>query len=339
LSFYRSVVDQAKSSPGVSGAALVNTLPLGGRVSKRSLDIEGFTAPGSNNLPLFWLDVVTPDYFRVMGISLLSGRRFTKADESGNPPVAVVTASSAQKFWPGKNAIGQHIRFAREDEWRTVVGVIVDVRAYDLQNNVPDYINGTLYVPYNSKATQEVGGVPAEMTIAIRTTLDEAQTGAMLRRVVNGLSQEVPVSEVKTMNAVVSEAVSTPASTTSLFVTFAALALVLAIVGIYGVLSFLVAKRTHEIGIRIALGAQRSDVLWLVMKEGAKFSFAGIGLGLAGAFFLSRLLSSQLFGITAMDPITYVGVAGVMTIVTLLACYIPTRRAMKIDPLIALRFE
>ncbi|MFI5072231.1 MAG: ABC transporter permease [Terriglobales bacterium] len=339
LSFYRSVVDQAKLSPGVSGAALVNTLPLGGRVSKRSLDIEGFTAPGSNNLPLFWLDVVTPDYFRVMGIPLLSGRWFTGADESGNAPVAVVTASSAQKFWSGKNAIGQHIRFAREDEWRTVVGVIADVRAYDLQNNVPDYINGTLYVPYNSKATQEVGGVPAEMTIAVRTTLDEAQTGAMLRRVVNGLSQEVPVSEVKTMNAVVSEAVSTPASTTSLFVTFAALALVLAIVGIYGVLSFLVAKRTREIGIRIALGAQRSDVLWLVMKEGAKFSFAGITLGLAGAFFLSRLLSSQLFGISAMDPLTYVGVAGVMTIVTLLACYIPTRRAVKIDPLIALRFE
>jgi predicted permease len=339
LSFYRSVLDQANSSPGVSGAALVNTLPLGGRVSKRSLEIEGFTAPGSNTLPLFWLDVVTPDYFRVMGIPLLSGRWFTEADESGNAPVAVVTASSAQKFWPGKNAIGQHIRFAREDEWRTVVGVIADVRAYDLRQNVPDYINGTLYVPYNSKATQEIGGVPAEMTIAVRTALDEAQSGAMLRRVVTGLNQEVPLSEVKTMSAVVSEAVSTPASTTSLFVTFAGLALVLAIVGIYGVLSFLVSKRTREIGIRIALGAQRRDVWWLVMKEGAKFSFAGIALGLAGAFIVSRLLSSELFGITPMDPLTYLGVAGVMTVVTLLACYIPTRRAMRVDPLVALRYE
>ncbi len=337
LSFYRSVVDQAKSSSGVSGAALVNTLPLGGRVSKRSLEIEGFTAPSSNTLPLFWLDVVTPDYFRVMDIPLVSGSWFTGADESGNAPVAVVTASSAQKFWPGGNAIGEHIRFAREDEWRTVVGVIADVRAYDLQQNVPDYINGTLYVPYNSKATQEIGGLPAEMTIAVRTTLDESQTGAMLRRVVNGLSQEVPVSEVKTMSAVVSEAVSIPASTTSLFVTFAGLALVLAIVGIYGVLSFLVAKRTREIGIRIALGAQRRDVLWLVMKEGAKFSFAGITLGLAGAFVVSRLLSSELFGISALDPLTYVGVACVMTLVTLLACYIPTRRAMRVDPIVALR--
>jgi len=339
LTFYRSVVDQAKSSPGVSGAALVNTLPLGSRVSKRSLEIEGFTGSGEQVLPLFWLDVVTPEYFRVMGIPLLSGRWFTDADESGNAAVAVMTASSAQKFWPGKNAVGQHIRFARDTEWRTVVGVIADVRAYDLQKNVPDWINGTLYVPYSPKATLEAGGVPAEMTIAVRTTLDETQTGATLRRIVTGLNQEVPVSELKTMTAVVSEAVSTPASTTSLFITFAGLALVLAIVGIYGVLSFLVAKRTREIGIRIALGAQRRDVLWLVMKEGAKFSFAGIALGLAGAFIVSRLLSGELFGVTPMDPITYIGVAGVMTVVTLLACYIPTRRAMRVDPLVALRYE
>jgi putative ABC transport system permease protein len=339
LTFYRSVVDQAKSSPGVSGAALVNTLPLGGRVSKRSLEIEGFTGSAEQVLPLFWLDVVTPEYFRVMGIPLLSGRWFTDADESGNAAVAVMTASSAQKFWPGKNAVGQHIRFARDTEWRTVVGVIADVRAYDLQKNAPDWINGTLYVPYNPKATLEAGGIPAEMTIAVRTTLDETQITATLRRIVAGLNQEVPVSEVKTMTAVVSEAVSTPASTTSLFITFAGLALVLAIVGIYGVLSFLVAKRTREIGIRIALGAQRRDVLWLVMKEGAKFSFAGIALGLAGAFVVSRLLSSELFGITALDPLTYVGVAGVMTVITLLACYIPTRRAMRVDPLVALRYE
>ncbi len=194
LTFYRSVLDQAKASPGVSGAALVNTLPLGGRVSKRSLEIEGFVASADQVLPLFWLDVVTPEYFRVMGIPLLSGRWFAAADESGNAPVAVMTASSAQRFWPGRNAVGQHIRFARDNEWRTVVGVIADVRAYDLQRNIPDWIKGTVYVPYNPKATLEAGGVPAEMTIAVRTTLDEAQTAAMLRRVVTGLNQEVPVS-------------------------------------------------------------------------------------------------------------------------------------------------
>src|SRR5207245_3320752 len=149
----------------------------------------------------------------------------------------------------------------------------------------------------------------------------------------------VAVSELKTMRAVVSEAVSTPAATMSLFVTFAGLALVLGMVGIYGVLAFLVSKRTREIGIRMALGAQPGDVLWLILKEGAKFSLAGISLGLAGAFLVTRGLASELYGIGPMDPVTYASVSLVMAMVTMLACYIPARRAMAIDPLIALRLE
>ena len=308
-------------------------------MSKRSLEIEALTPSADEVLPLFWLDVITPDYFRVMGMPLLSGRPFTRADESGNPPVAIMAASSAQRFWPGQNAVGKHIKFARDDEWRTVVGVIADVRAYDLQHTIPDYIRGTVYVPYSPKASLEDGRVPAEMTIAVQTSSDDSQVGGMLRGIVTGLNPEVPVSELKTMRSVVSEAVSTPASTMSLFVTFAGLALVLGIVGIYGVLAFLVSKRTREIGIRIALGAQRGDVLWLILKEGAKFSFTGISLGLAGAFVVTRGLASELYGVGPMDPVTYVGVALVMAVVTLLACYIPARRAMKVDPLIALRYE
>src|SRR5205814_6816285 len=127
--------DQVRSAPGVHATALVNTLPLGGRVSKRSLDVEDFEASSTGASPLFWLDVVTPDYFRVMGIPLLSGRPFTAADESGSSSVAIMTASSAQRFWPGQNAIGKHVRFVGEKEWRTVIGVINDVHAYDLQSN------------------------------------------------------------------------------------------------------------------------------------------------------------------------------------------------------------
>jgi putative ABC transport system permease protein len=339
LTFYRNVLDQAQASPGVGGAAVVNTLPLEGRVTKRSLDVEDYVVPPAETSPLFWLNVVSPDYFRVMGVPLLSGNGFSAADESGSPAVAIVTAATARRFWPGQNAVGKHIRFLQGKDWHTVVGVIADVRAYDLQKNIPDWIVGTVYVPYSPKSTLEDGRVPAEMTIALRTASDEAQTSAMLRRVVSGLNQEVPVSEVKTMDTVVSEAISTPASTTSLFVVFAGLALVLAMVGIYGVLSFLVSKRTREIGIRIALGAQRHQILWLVMKEGAKFSLAGIALGLTGAFVVSRLLSSELYGVSPMDPITYAGVAIVMAVVTMLACYIPTRRAMRVDPMVALRYE
>jgi ABC-type antimicrobial peptide transport system permease subunit len=217
--------------------------------------------------------------------------------------------------------------------------VIADVRAYDLERNVPDWINGTIYVPYSIKASQEDGRVPAEMTLVVRTASDDSQVGALLRRTVTGLNSEVPISELKTMRSVVSETVSASGSTMSLFVTFAGVALVLGMVGIYGVLAFLVSRRAREMGIRMALGAQRGDVLWLVMKEGAKLSLTGITLGLAGAFIAARLLASQLYGVGPMDPITYLGVASVMAAVTLAACYVPARRAMRVDPMVALRYE
>jgi predicted permease len=340
LAFYRSALERATASPGVGGAALVNTLPLGGRVSKRSFDLEDYMdLPAGTTQPLFWLDVVTPDYFRVMGIPLVAGRWFTSADESGGPPVVVVSAETAHRFWKQRDVLGKHVRFVGEKEWRTIIGVVADVRAYDLQNSVPDYMKGTAYVPYSPQATLEDGSVPAEMTIAIRTTSGGQEAGTMLRHIVQELAPDVPVGEVRRMRTVVSEAASTPASTAFLFTTFAGVALVLGMVGIYGVLAFLVSKRSREMGIRMALGAQRRDVLLLVMKEGAKFSVAGITLGLVGAFVLTRLLSSQLYGIGVLDPVTFIAVSAIMAAVTMAACYIPARRAMRVDPLVALRYE
>jgi putative ABC transport system permease protein len=175
------------------------------------------------------------------------------------------------------------------------------------------------------------------MTLVIQSSLEESQLQNVLRSTIATLNPEVPASEMKPMRAVISESVSTPASTTVLFVAFAALALVLGLIGIYGVLSFLVSRRTREIGIRLALGAQRRDVLWLVMKEGAKFSLFGISLGLAAALGITRLLSSELYGVSPADPATFLAAALLMTSVTLLACYVPTRRAMHVDPVVALR--
>jgi len=220
-----------------------------------------------------------------------------------------------------------------------VVGIIADVRAYDLQRNIPDWMNGAVYVPYSPEATMEDARIPAEMTLVLQTAVDDTQIGTTLRGLVNALNPEVPVTNVKTMTTVVSNAVATPASTASLFVTFAVLALVLGLIGIYGVLAFLVSRRTREIGIRIAMGAQRRDVLWLLLKEGAKFSAIGIALGLTGALIVTRWMSSELYGVSALDPLTFGSVAFMMAIVTMLACYVPARRAMAVDPLVALRYE
>jgi predicted permease len=332
LAFYRNLLDHTQSFPATSSAALINTLPLDGRVAKRSFDVENFVVPAGDTSPLFWLNIVSPDYFRVMNVPVLAGRAFVPSDVQG-APVAIITAETARRFFPNQNAVGKHIRLLADNDWRT------DVRAYDLQHPVPGYFAGAAYVVYNSFATLEDRRVPAEMTIALRTSLDDAQAAGLLRKTVASLNQEVPVSEVRSMGAVVSEAVSMPAATTSLFVIFAGVALALGVIGIYGVLSYLVSRRTREIGIRLALGAQRGTILWLVLQEGAKFSLTGIALGLAAAFGLTRLLSSELYGITSSDPFTYAAVAILMLLVTLLACFVPTRRAMRVDPLTALRHE
>jgi predicted permease len=340
LAYYRNLVEQVRSSAGISGAALVNTLPLGGRVAKRSFELEGFSvASSTESQPLFWLDVVTPDYFRVMGVPLVSGRWFTQSDESGGPPVVVVSATTAKRFWPKEDAVGQHVRFVGEKNWRTVVGIVSDVRAYDLENDQPDFMQGTAYVPYTPEATLEDGRLPAEMTIAVKTSADSPEVRKVLRDALVALSPNVPISEVKTMQMVVTEARSAPQSTAFLFTTFAGVALVLGIVGVYGVLSFLVSRRRREMGVRMALGAQRTDVLLLVMKEGARFAAAGIGLGLFGAFFVARLLTTELYGISPVDSATYISVAVAVAIVTLAACYIPARRAMRFDPMIAMRYD
>jgi putative ABC transport system permease protein len=336
LSFYQRALEDIEAAPGVRGAALTNTPPLGGRVAKRSLNIPGLATPVQ---PLIWLNIVTPDYFRVMKIPVVRGRTFVYADTSGNPPVAIVSAATAERFWPGEDALGKQVQFVGEQTWHTIVGIAADVRAFDMQRDVPPWMRGTLYVPFSPRATLEDGRIPSEMTIAVATAADAAQIGAMVRRTVAGISQDVPVSEVETLGNNVAEAMSAPASLAVLVGSFAGLALMLGMIGIYGVLSFLVSKRTREIGIRLALGARRADVLWSVMREGVLFAATGIALGLAAALAAARVLSGELYGVSPLDPTTYVAVAALMMMVTVLACCVPTYRATRVDPLIALREE
>jgi len=338
VTFYRSLLQQLQAIPAVSSAAVVNTLPLTGRVAKRTFDLEGYVPPPGQNSPLFWLHAVSPDYFRVMNIPVVSGRDFADSDQAG-APVAVVSAATARRFWPDQNAVGKHLRLLGASDWRTVVGVVADVRSYDLQQDIPSWMAGVAYLPYNSAATLEDKRLPADMTLVLRTGADRSQIAKSLRETVAALYPEMPVSELKTMSAVLSDASATSRSTTLLFSIFAALALTLGAIGIYGVLSFLVSNRTREIGIRMAVGAQRRDVLWTVLKEGGKLSLSGIALGAAGAFLVTRGLSSQLYGVSATDPATFAAVPLVIAMVALLACYLPARRATRVDPMVALRYE
>jgi putative ABC transport system permease protein len=336
LAFYGALEEQVRATPGTTGAALVSTPPLGGLLAKRSLALEDFIIASGEPAPLFWLNVVTPEYFTVMGIPVQSGRPFSPGDLSGHP-VAIIPQATARRFWPEQSAIGKHVRFVGEQESRTVVGVVGDVRAYDLTRDAPSFMAGTLYVPYSLKATQENGRIPTEMTLVVRTALEWSRVGAGLRGMVFEMSRDIAVSDVKPMQGYLSDAMATPTSTTSLFVAFAGLALVLGSIGVYGVISFLVSKRTREIGVRIALGARAGDILWLIMKDGAKFCGAGIALGIGGALAISRSLSSELHGVSPVDPITYAGVALLVAVVSFVACYVPTRRAIRVDPLVTLR--
>jgi len=339
FAFYRDLLSQIRSLPGVHSAALVSTLPLGGSVNKRSADVEDYVSPSGGTAPLFWMNPVSPGYFQAMGIPLLRGREFTEADTSGNSCSAVVSAATARRYWRDKNAVGKHLRLLKTTEWCTVVGVATDVRGYDLRRSIPEWMDGAIYVPYGPAATLETGGVPAEMTVVIRGDGGKAELEEPVRKLALALNPEAPVSEMKAMPIIVSEAISAPRSVTSLFAAFAGLALILGIVGIYGVISFFVGQRTREIGIRLALGAQRRDVLRLVVNEGLSLTLMGVGAGLVSAFGLTRFLGSLLYGVSATDPLDFAGVAVLFAVVALAACYIPARRAMRVDPIVALRYE
>ena len=339
VAFYRDLLHQVRSLRGVTNAALINTLPLGGRVQKRSVNIENYVTASSDPEPLLWMDAVSPGYFQAMGIPLLHGREFTESDTANNARVVIISAETARRYFPNQDAVGRHIRLLRQKDWCTIIGIAADVRAYDLQRSVPTWMDGTMYIPYGPLATMEEGPVPAEMTLIVRSAANQYGLEESLRKLASSLSEDVPVAEVKPMTLILADAVSAPRAVTSLFSAFAALALILGIVGIYGVISFFVSQRTREIGVRMALGAQPRDVLKLVIREGLSLALTGVAVGLAAAFALTRFLGSLLYGVGASDPLNFTSVAVLFATVALAACYFPARRAMRVDPIVALRDE
>jgi putative ABC transport system permease protein len=334
VNFYRQLNERVRTLPGVQSAGFVRVLPLATTIGDWGLDVEGFEERPGVNAKGDW-QIVSDGAFEAMGARLLRGRWFTASDTSASQPVAVINETLARTYWKDpEQAVGGRIRANPKGPWLTVVGMVADER----HNGVTGTVKEKFFVPHSQWhiATTNVirGGF-----LVVRTSGNPMQVAAPVRESIRSMDPNLPVANIRPMSEVVAASLATPRLTGFLMTTFAAIALTLAAVGIYGVLSYLVARRTHEIGIRLAVGADRSQVLGLVLKQGLTLAGAGIGVGIVAAFLLTRLMQSLLYQVAPSDPWTYVSVALALVGVSLAASALPAFRATRVSPLIALRTE
>jgi putative ABC transport system permease protein len=321
--------------PEVQAVGVINSLPLGdsGMSIQGSLRVEG----ESTDRPGSWASklAVSADYFRALGIPLLKGRAFDDRDTAGSPGVTIISESLARRLWPSEDALGKRINIGLPGETaREVVGVVGDVKQREL-GALPAQ---AIYEPY-SQVPDKIRWFVGEVTFVIRATVEPQSFVASLRSELQAVDRELPLHNVATMDQVVTKRGADPRFYTLLLGSFSALALILAASGIYSVISYSVTQRTHEIGIRLALGARGGAILRLVVRQGMALTLAGLTIGLAGAFALTRVLSDFLFEVSVTDPATFALLSLLLAMVALLACYLPARRATKVDPLVALRRE
>ena len=288
---------------------------------------------------MLWAGAVTSEYFRVMGIPVLEGRAIRESDGENTELVAVVSAATAKRFWPGESPVGKHLRPVwGQQPWRTVVGVVGDVRQYHLDTSLPDWIGGVVYMPY-PQALGNDRQLPSAMTLVVRTTVDPHRVADEIRGLVTQLNPNVPVSEVQTMEAVVTSSNSQTRSMMWVFVCFAGAAVLLAAIGTYGVISFFTSQRLYEMGVRIALGATRGNLFGLILKLSLRLVLTGLAFGILLAFVLTRVLASFLYGVSPSDPLTFVAVAVLLVGVAIVSGFFPARKAAGVDPASALRAE
>jgi putative ABC transport system permease protein len=331
--FYDEVLRKINEVPGIESAGMITFLPLSFHGMNFNFSVEGQPATSDAKLPFALWRVVSPDYFRAMGIPLRRGRFFDARDSADSQPAVLVNRRLAEQYWPGEDAIGKRLKVGALDSqnaWLTVVGVVGDVRQTGLNEQKLEF-----YVPY----AQERRSFMAPRDLVVRTKSDPAAIAAAVRNAVWSVDKDQPVSNVRTLDQVFAAAISQERFQALMLGLFAALALLLACVGLYGVISYAVVQRTHEIGVRMALGAQPLDVLRLVIRQGMMLTVAGLVAGIIAGTFVTRVLSDLLFGVTPRDPLTFAGVPVLLLLVAFFACYIPARRATRIDPLAALRTE
>ncbi|HXN99722.1 MAG TPA: ABC transporter permease [Candidatus Acidoferrales bacterium] len=334
-SFYDQLLDRLQNSAGLDSAAVSMSLPPNLLAITNPFHVPGEPLVPGQSLPLAVETTVSSGYFRTLGIPLLRGRVFSDSDRNRTDEILIVNDALARRYFPGKDPVGQRIQTGDPDPkapWETIVGVVGDVKYSGLDAT----LQPTLYKPYFEAGWTSWS---REMFIVIRTNADPKAVASTLRSAVQSLDGNLPVSDVHTMNDLLSKSVAQPRFRTLLLGIFAAVALLLAVVGIFGVMSYLVGRRTQEIGVRMALGATRGKVLRMILGEGLRVVLVGVALGLIEALLLGRLVKSLLFGIQPADPLTFLGSAILLTIVALAACYLPARRAMSVDPMVALRHE
>ena len=332
VAFYEQVLERTRNIPGVQSAGVINRLPLsyGPTVGFR---IEGRAVTTPDKWPVTNFRSVSVDYFRTMNIPVVQGRAFTSADDANAPPRLMINQALAQRDWPGEDPVGKRVTFGNpapnnQPVWFEIIGVTANARSLELREEAsPELYFAFKQNPFETNA------------IVIRSTVEPQSIAPALRQVVAEVDNAVPVSAVQTMEHVVSQSVTQPRFNLFLLGLFSSIALLLSAAGIYGVTAYTVTQRTHELGVRLALGAQVTDVLKLVLGEGMAVIGAGLVLGLVASFGLMRLLRSLLFGVGENDPLTFAAITFVLLLVALLACYIPARRATKVDPLTALRYE
>jgi len=331
--FWTRLDERLTNLPGVQSAALVSGLAPLRPPNMNDTDIEGFVQTQDGPIQnVDFYQAVSKDYFTAMGIRLMDGRLFDGRDVQGAPDVVMINNSMAMTFWPRQNPIGRRIRPGGSKDWSTIVGVVDDVKNAGL-----DRPAGTeLYLPYR----QPAGAGNSDMYVVMRAQAgDPRSLASAVREQLNQIDPSLPLADVRLMEDVLTRAQARPRFLTLLLSLFSGVALAIATVGIYGVVSYSVARRTKKFGLRMVLGAQGGDVLGLVMKQGAGMVAIGIFVGLATAFALTRLMASLLFGVTATDLPTFAGVTALLFAVALAACYLPARRATRVDPIQTLRYE
>ncbi len=330
LAFFQQTLERIRALPGVVSAGAVGELPLGGGVRSATFAIEGRQTGPNEALPHSDIRTITPGYFQTMKIPLLKGRDFTEQDNARGALVAMIDETLARLYWPGEDPIGKRLdlQFADKPIWMEIVGVVGRIKHKGLD---AEY-KGQIFYPLAQ-------GGNSGMHLVARTTSDPLNMVSAARGAIRAVDPEQPVYRVMTMELVVADAVAQPRLTMVLLGVFAALALALAAVGIYGALSYAVTQRTHEIGVRMAIGARGGDVLLMVVRQGMRLTGAGVALGLIASFALTRLMKGLLFGVNATDPVTFAAIALLLSGVALAACHLPARRATKVDPLSALRHD